>query len=383
MVVASPRTVIPLLDLAAQHEPLHKEILTAWSRVLRAGAFTSGARVAAFEREFAAACEVAHCVALSTGTDALLLALRALDVGPGQRVILPANTFIATAEAVSLAGADVALVDCDPETRTISIPAVEKELSARGAAGVIAVHLYGHPADVEALTTVAARFGAWVIEDACQAHLARAHGARVGGLGRIACFSFYPSKNLGGTGEGGAVTTDDSGLAAAVRELRHHGQPAPNRHDRIGCNARLGELTAAALRIKLRHLGEWTEARRRVAAHYTAGLAGAEEIALPFTAPWAEPVWHLYVVEIARRDAVRAELEAMGIGTGLHYPTPIHLQPAYAPLRHGPHAFPEAERSAARVLSLPMYPELSNEQVDRVVGALLTAVSKATPEGNP
>ena len=256
--VAGQDTVIPLLDLPAQHEPLHDEILAAWSRLLRAGSFTGGAEVEAFEHEFAAACEVEHCVALSSGTDALVLALRALGIGPGDRVIVPANTFFASAEAVSLVGAEVALVDCDPRTRTISVDAVARELRARGAAAVIAVHLYGHPADVDALTAVAARFGAPVVEDACQAHLARAHGFRVGGLGRIACFSFYPSKNLGATGEAGAVTTHEPALADAIRELRHHGQRAPNRHERVGYNARLGELTAAALRIKLRHLEAWT-----------------------------------------------------------------------------------------------------------------------------
>lgn len=371
--VVGPQTLVPLLDLPAQHEPLHDEILAAWSRLLRAGAFISGAEVEGFEQEFAAACEVRHCVALSSGTDALVLALRALGIGQGDRVIVPANTFFASAEAVTLTGADVALVDCDPRTRTISVEAVEEELRARGAAGVIAVHLYGHPADVDALSTIAARYGASVIEDACQAHFARARGARVGGLGRLACFSFYPSKNLGATGEGGAVTTEELDLAAAIRALRHHGQPAPHHHERVGCNARLGELTAAALRIKIRHLEGWTRARRRVAERYAAALAGNDAIRLPCTEPWAEPVWHLYPVEVDHRDAVRSALRERGIATGLHYPTPIHLQPAYAHLGHGPGSFPEAERSAARVLSLPMFPELTDAQVERVVEGLLEA----------
>ena len=364
---------VPLVDLEAQHAPLHDEILAAWSRILRAGAFVSGPEVAAFEGEFAAACEVAHCVAVSSGTDALLLALRAIGVGPGDRVIVPANTFFATAEAVSLAGAEPALVDCDPLTRTISVQAVEEELRSRGAAGVIAVHLYGHPADVDTLSDVAAAHGAWVIEDAAQAHLARCRGARVGGLGRIACFSFYPSKNLGATGEGGAVTTDDAALADAVRALRHHGQRRPNRHESIGCNARLGELAAAALRVKLRRLEDWTRERRRVADRYHAGLADADAIRLPWTARWAEPVWHVYAVEVDDRDAVRDRLRGMGVATGVHYPTPIHLQPAYTHLGRGPGAFPEAERSAARTLSLPMFPELSDAQVDRIVEALWAA----------
>jgi dTDP-4-amino-4,6-dideoxygalactose transaminase len=355
-----------VVDLAAQHAPLHEEILAAWSRILRSGAFVSGTEVEAFEREFAAACEVSHCVAVSSGTDALVLALRALGAGPGDRVIVPANTFFATAEAVSLTGAEPALVDCDPLTRTISVEGVERELRTRGAAGVIAVHLYGHPADMEALAAVAAAHGAWVMEDACQAHLARARGVRVGGLGRIACFSFYPSKNLGAPGEGGAVTTDDAALAEAVRARRHHGQRGPNRHELIGCNARMGELAAAALRIKLPHLEAWTRERRRVAARYTAGLEGAAAIRRPHVAPWAEPVWHQYAVEVRDRDAVRAALRSRGIATAVHYPVPIHHQPAYT----RPDSLPEAELSAARTLSLPMYPELGDAEVDRVVEAL-------------
>jgi dTDP-4-amino-4,6-dideoxygalactose transaminase len=369
--VAAPP--VPLLDLAAQHEPLREEILAAWGRLLQAGAFVNGEEVAAFEREFAAACEVRECVAVSSGTDALVLALRGLGLGPGDRVIVPANTFFATAEAVSLVGAEPALVDCDPSTRTISVPAVADELRTRGAAAVIAVHLYGHPADVEELVAVATPHGASVVEDAAQAQLARCHGERAGGLGRIACFSFYPSKNLGATGEAGAVTTNDATLADVVRALRHHGQRSANRHELIGCNARLGELAAAALRIKLRRLEHWTQERRRVADRYHAALAGADAIRRPYTAPWAEPVWHQYAIEVENRDAVRARLHRLGVATGVHYPTPIHLQPAYTHLGHGPGTFPEAEASAARTLSLPMFPELSSAQIDLTAEALRAA----------
>jgi dTDP-3-amino-3,4,6-trideoxy-alpha-D-glucose transaminase len=381
MTVAGARSEIPLLALATQHAPLQREILGAWTRILRAGAFVNGPEAAAFEDEFATACEAQHCVAVSTGTDALVLALRALGARPGDRVIVPANTFIATAEAVSLIGGVPVLVDCDALTRTISVEAVKRELRDRGAAGIIAVHLYGHPADMDALASVAAEHGAWIVEDAAQAHLARYRRSRVGTLGRIGCFSFYPSKNLGGTGEGGAVTTDDAELADTVRALRHHGQREHNRHDVVGCNARLPEFAAAALRIKLRHLERWTAERRRVAARYTAGLEGADPVRLPYTAPWAEPVWHVYPVEVEHRDTVRARLRELGVATGVHYPTPIHLQPAYAHLGHGLGSFPEAETSAARVLSLPMYPELSDEEVDRVVGALLTTAREVTREG--
>jgi dTDP-4-amino-4,6-dideoxygalactose transaminase len=380
MVAAGTAPPIPLLELGAQHEPLRDEILAAWTRILDAGTFTNGDHVAAFEHEFAAACDVAHCVAVATGTDAIVLALRALGVGPGDVVIVPANTFFATAEAVSLVGAEPALVDCDPLTRTVSVPAVQAEFRARGAAGVIAVHLYGHPADMDALNAIADTHGGWVIEDAAQAHLARYRGIRVGGLGRIGCFSFYPSKNLGATGEAGAVTTNDAATAGAVRALRHHGQRRPNDHEVIGCNARLSELVAAALRIKLRHLERWNSRRRRVAERYAIGLERAEPVRVPHTAPWAEPVWHQYAVEVPFRDAVRHELRKLGIATGLHYPTPIHRQAAYAPLGHGPGSFPEAERSAAGVLSLPMYPELSDAQVDRVVDGLLAAVDAVVSE---
>ena len=373
MAATAIQPVVPFIDLAAQHAPLHDEILAAWSRILHAGAFVSGPEVEDFEREFAAACDVDHCVAVSSGTDALVLALRALGAGPGDRVIVPANTFFATAEAVSLAGAEPVLVDCDALTRTISVEAVEEELSTRGAAGVIAVHLYGHPADVDALAAVAASHGAWVMEDAAQAQGAGYRGARAGGLGRIAGFSFYPSKNLGATGEAGAVTTNDAALAETVRALRHHGQRRSHRHDLIGYNARLGELAAAALRVKLRHLDAWTHERRRVAERYSAGLADAPGIRLPRTAPWADPVWHLYAVEVDDRDAVRARLAEMGIATGVHYPTPVHLQPAYRHLGHGVGDFPEAERNAARTLSLPMFPELTDQQVDRTVEALRAA----------
>jgi dTDP-4-amino-4,6-dideoxygalactose transaminase len=353
--------------------PMSEEAQVAVARVLASGWVTTGPEVAAFEREFAAACEARHCVAVSSGTDALVLALRALGAGPGDRVIVPANTFVAAAEAVSLVGAVPVLVDCDRLTRTVSVEAVERELRARGAAGIIAVHLYGHPADMAALANVAAGHGAWLVEDAAQAHLARYRGARVGTLGRIGCFSFYPSKNLGATGEGGAVTTDDAELADCVRALRHHGQREHNRHELVGCNARLPELTAAALRIKLRRLEGWTSERRRVAARYAAALEGAEGIRLPYTARWAEAVWHLYPVEVDDRDAVRARLWEMGVATGVHYPTPIHLQPAYTHLAHGPGTFPEAERSAARELSLPMYPELPDARIDRVAECLRAA----------
>ena len=375
MAVAAPQTPVPGLDLRAQHAPLREEILAAWGRLLDAGSFVSGAEVAAFEAEFAAACEVGHCVAVSSGTDALVLALRALGVRPGERVIVPANTFIATAEAVSLAGAELALVDCDRSTRAVSVQAVEAELRRHGAVGVIAVHLYGHPADVDALRAVCDRYGAWVVEDACQAHLARARGIRAGGLGRLGCFSFYPSKNLGATGEGGAVTTNDAALAAAVRELRHHGQAAPHRHERIGCNARMGELVAAALRIKLRRLEGWTAdapARRGAlwraprpcrrgpaAVHGALGRAGLA------------PVRHR-----DRGPRPRCARPCVSAASGRACTT--RLRSTFSPRTRSWDSdaarFRRQSGAAARVLSLPMYPELTRADVDRVVAGLLDVV---------
>ena len=354
--VAASRSEVPLFALAEQHAPLHSEILDAWSRILRAGAFVNGPEVAAFEEEFAAVCEVRSCVAVSTGTDALVLALRALGTRWGARVIVPANTFVATAEAVCLVGGVPVLVDCDPHTRSLSVEAVERELHARGAAGIIAVHLYGHPADMDALAGVAADHGAWIVEDAAQAHLARYRRWRVGGLGKRAAFPSIRPRTWARRGrEARSQRTTRSWRLQCVR-CATTASGAQHHHELVGCNARLPELAAAALRIKLRHLERWTAERRRVAARYASALGGAEGVRLPYTAPWAEPVWHLYPVEVAHRDVVRERLRELGIETGVHYPTPIHLQPAYAHLGHGIGAFPEAECSAARVLSLPMYP---------------------------
>ena len=343
------------------------------------GSFVSGAEIAAFEREFAAACEVEHCVTVPSGTDALVLALRALGVKRGDRVIVPANTFFATAEAVSLVGAVLALVDCDPLTRTISVEAVDAELRARGAVGVIAVHLYGHPADVSALDRVAAAHGVWVFEDAAQAHLARADGVRVGGLGRSAAFSFYPSKNLGATGEGGAVTTNDAAVADAVRALRHHGQthgppPRADRHQRPAVGASGGRVAHQAPPSRALEPSSAAASPRATRRAWQA----ASQVRLPYTAPWAEPVWHLYCVEIARRDAVRAALH----GDGDRYrgalpdadPPPACVRVARAAARA---RSPRPNEAPTRVLSLPMFPELTDEQVDRVVDGLLTATSRS------
>lgn len=351
---------VPFLDLPAQHAPLHGEIIEEWAEILRSAQFVSGERVARFEEAFAAAHDAAHCIAVGNGTMALELPLRALGVGPGDQVAVPANTFIATAEAVSNVGAQPVFVDIDPATHNIDPEALARTMSTHDAiVGTIAVHLYGHPADLDELSRVAGSSGTWLMEDAAQAHLARYKGRQIGTHGVAGAFSFYPGKNLGAPGEGGAVVTNDAALAADVRALRDHGQSEKYESRLIGTNARMMELVAAVLTIKLRHLPEWTERRRTAAAAYRALLADVAGLDLPQTAPWADPVWHLFVVHSDQRQALRDHLTAAGIGTGLHYPIPLHLQQAYRHLGYGEDTFPVAERSARRLLSLPMHEGLS------------------------
>lgn len=365
---------VPFLDLRAQHQPLRDEILAAWEQILDETRFVSGAEVAALEDAFGAAHDVDHCVAVSNGTEALVLSLRALGVGHGDEIVVPANTFIATAEAVSLVGATPRLVDCDPVTKNLDTEAAIAAIEQPAVRGVIGVHLYGQPADFDALTAAATASGRWAMEDAAQAHGARYHDRPVGGLGRIAGFSFYPGKNLGAPGEGGAITTNDAELARTVRLLRDHGQSEKYYSEIVGTNGRMSELVAAVLNIKLRHLADWSTSRRAAAAMYRERLGDLVEVELPAEPDWAESVYHLYVVHVRERDRIRELLDEAGVSTGLHYPVPIHLQPAYAGLGQGPGSFPNAERSAATLLSLPMYPELTESQIDRVCEALRGAV---------
>ncbi len=366
---------VPFLDLVAQNRGLRDEILEAWGRILDTARYVSGAEVAAFEEEFSEACGLGHCVAVSTGTDALMLGLRALGVGPGDRVVLPANTFIATAEAVSNVGAEPLLVDCDPVTRNIDVAAAASALSHPGVVGAIPVHLYGQPADMDPLLSAAEAAGVWVMEDAAQAHLARYKDRPAGSLGMLAGFSFYPGKNLGAPGEGGAVTTGDADLAGLVRMLRDHGQCAKYESRVVGYNARMMELVAAVLRIKLRHLRAWVEERRRLAALYIERLADVDGVETPFEPEWAWSVYHLFVVHTAQRDRVMRRLEEVGIGVGLHYPIPIHLQEAYRHLGHSVGDFPNAEANASNGMSLPMFPEMTEAQVDYVCSEMEAAVS--------
>lgn len=366
---------VPFLDLVEHHRPFRSEILDAFAGIVDSAYFVSGPHVKAFERAFAEAHEVEHALAVSSGTMALELALRGLGIGPGDNVVVPANTFIATAEAVSNVGAIPVIVDCDPVTRNISVAAVADALDSGPIQAVIAVHLYGQPADMDALLSLTEPRGISLIEDAAQAHLAEYRGRKTGGLGRIAAFSFYPGKNLGAVGEGGAVTTNDASLSERLRWLRDHGQVAKYRSNVIGTNARMSELIGAGLEIELPYLAAWSEDRRRVANHYRSRLGGIAGLELPSEPEDTRSVYHLYVVHLDDRDRVQEVLTEAGIGTGLHYPIPIHLQDAYRALGHEEGAFPNAEWSASHLLSLPMFPELSDEQIDQVCDALITAMS--------
>jgi dTDP-4-amino-4,6-dideoxygalactose transaminase len=352
---------VPAASLRAQHDALRAELRAAFDRVVDASAFIHGAEVEAFEREFAAVCEVPHAVGVSNGTEALALALRALAVGEGDFVALPAFTFAATAEAVYHVGARPVLVDIDPATFTLDTEALRRTLQARPVRAVIPVHLYGQPAAMDDITALAQECGAAVVEDAAQAHGARYRGRRVGGLGRLGCFSFYPSKNLGALGDAGAVTTHDAELATRLRLLRDHGQTTKYVHSIVGFNARLDGLQAALLRVKLPHLDQWNARRQALAAAYRRGLAGLPGITLPETAADREHVYHLFVVRCSERDALHEHLDHCGIATAVHYAAPLHLQPAFASLGYRAGDFPASEAAAHEVLALPLYPELTEE----------------------
>lgn len=358
-----PDMRIPAADLRAQHDALRHELRAAFDRVIDASAFIQGAEVEGFEREFAAMCGVPHAVGVSNGTDALAMALRVLGIGAGDLVAVPAFTFVATAEAVCHVGARPLFVDIDPVTFTLDPESLRRTLLQHPVRAVIPVHLYGQPAAMDDITALARDSGAAVIEDAAQAHGSRYRGRRVGGLGRLGCFSFYPSKNLGALGDGGAVTTHDADLAARLRLLRDHGQTAKYTHGTVGYNARLDGLQAALLRVKLPHLDEWNARRQALAAAYHRGLAGIPGITRPETVSDREHVYHLFVVRCRERDGLRAHLSDRGIATGIHYPAPLHLQPAFASLGYRPGDLPASEAAAGEVLALPLYPELPDQAV--------------------
>jgi len=360
---------VPLVDLAAQHAEVAAEVAAGWDQVLARTAFVGGPQVAAFEAEFAAYLGVDHVLGVANGTDAIELALRALDIGPGDECLLPANTFIATAEAVVRAGATPVLVDCVEDTLLMDPAALSGAVTGRTRA-VLPVHLYGQCAELEKIAPIAASVGAAVVEDAAQAQGARRNGRAAGTIGEIAATSFYPGKNLGAYGDAGAVMTNDAALAASVRLLREHGSPRKYEHTELGFNSRLDTLQAVVLSAKLRRLEGWNTDRRAAAARYDELLAEVDGVVRPVVADGNLPVWHLYVVRVPRRDEVLAALHAVGIGAGIHYPTPLHLTGAFEHLGLRKGSFPVAERTAGELLSLPLFPEITEQQQQRVVAAL-------------
>jgi dTDP-4-amino-4,6-dideoxygalactose transaminase len=360
---------VPYLDLQAQYDSIRTEVLAALEEICESGRFAQGPATSDFEAKFAAYCGVDHCVSLNSGTSALHLALRCLDIGPGDEVITVGLTFIATAWAISYVGATPVFVDIDPARRTMCPTKLETAISPRTKA-IIPVHIYGMPADIDRIKAIADRHGLPIIEDAAQAHGARYRGKRVGQFGQIACFSFYPSKNLGAYGEGGALITHNASLAHRARSLRDHAQSQKYLHDEIGYNYRMDSLQAAVLAIKLKRLDAWNRARADRAAYYTELLKNSA-YSLPADVSDSECVWHCYVIESPERDQVRSTLDDAGIETAVHYPVPVHLQKAYAHLGYKPGDLPVTERLCQHCLSLPIYPELSKEKIFTVASILL------------
>jgi len=370
-------TTVPLVDLQAAHAEVAEEVEAGFRRVIANTAFIGGAEVAGFEREYAAYCGLPECVAVANGTDALELALRAVGAGPGREVILPANTFVATAEAVARAGANVVLVDIDPESYLLDTDAAVRAITPATVA-IVPVHLYGQLAPVERLAAAVSGSAVTIVEDAAQCQGATRHGRGAGSWG-LAATSFYPGKNLGAYGDAGAVVSTDPELAALVRTVANHGGLTKYSHDVIGCNSRMDALQAVVLRAKLTRLDRWNAARRAAAARYDE-LLEPLDVGRPATLPGNVHVWHLYVIRIpgdgspGRRDEVLARLNRAGIGAAIHYPTPVHLTPAFAELGHKPGDFPYAEAAAAQILSLPLYPQLRADQQQQVVRELTAAL---------
>lgn len=358
--------MIPFLDLQEVNARHGDAIAAALLRVLRSGWYVLGEETAEFERAFARYCGTQHCIGVANGLEALQLILLAYGIGAGDEVIVPSHTFIATWLAVSHSGAKPVPVECEPLHYNLDPARIERAVTARTRA-IIAVHLYGHPADIDAIHAVAARHGLRVIEDAAQAHGARARGRRVGSLADAAAFSFYPGKNLGALGDGGAITTQDDHLAATLRKLRNYGSSRKYQHDLLGHNSRLDELQSAVLRVKLDHLDEENSLRRKLAAQYCT-LLRETSVQLPVVDDAVEPVWHLFVVRSAQRDALQAHLQQRGIGTLVHYPTPCHRQSAYQHMSWP--SLPAAEGFARELISLPMSPTLRSEDVEKVAAAV-------------
>jgi dTDP-4-amino-4,6-dideoxygalactose transaminase len=366
---------VPFIDLPAQFRSLQPEIDRALAPIFETTGFILGPAVVQFEEAFAKYLSAQHCITLNSGTAALHLALLALDIGPGDEVITVANSFIATAEAISFAGATPRFVDADPVTYNIDPGKLEAAITSKTRA-IIPVHLFGQPADMDAICAIARKHKLMVIEDACQAHGALYKGQRVGTLSDVSCFSFYPGKNLGAAGDGGAIATNNAEIAEKIRLLRDHGSRKKYEHEIVGHNFRLDTMQAAILNVKLPHLDSWNAARRKHADFYNHLLASAPGLVTPTIADNCESVFHLYVVQVPRRDHVQQALKQANIQSGIHYPVPIHLQPAYSELGHRPGDFPVSERLAERILSLPMYAELTEAQQERVAAVLIASLSE-------
>ncbi len=356
---------VPFLDLKVQYRTLRTEIDEAIGQVFEQAAFSGGTFVAGFEKEFASFCGSPYAIGVGSGTEALWLALCALGVNPGDEIITVPNSFIATAEAISLCGARPVFVDVEESTYNMDPTLLESAITPRTKA-VIPVHLFGQTADMDPILKIAARHGLFIIEDACQAHGAEYKGIKAGSMGEAGCFSFYPGKNLGAYGEAGMVVTKDPALAEKVRMIRDHGQSQKYHHHRIGWNARMDGIQGAVLNVKLKRLTQWNEARRRNAHRYHALLGDIPDLAIPHEAPYGRHVYHIYAIRVRNRDRLIALLAEGGIACGIHYPVPIHLQQAYGFLNLQEGSFPVAERCAKEFVSLPMFPELSDKQVEYV-----------------
>ena len=363
------RVSVPLADLYAQYLAIRAEVDAAVAEVIRTSAFIRGPFVETFEREFADVCGLQHAVSCANGTDALYIAMRALDVGPGDEVIVPAHSWISTSATVTQAGGAVVFCDTDEDTFTIDPRLLEGLITPR-TVGIIPVHLYGQPADMDAIMAIAARHRLWVIEDCAQAHLARYHDRNVGTIGTVATFSFYPGKNLGAMGDAGAVATGDAALAERMAMFARHGGLTKGDHQIEGINSRMDGLQAAVLSVKLRHLTRWTARRREIAAEYVRDLAGVAGLTLPREAPGRQHVYHLFVVQHERREQLAHHLAACGVQTAVNYPVALPFLPAYRRLAYTPASFPVAYRHQSRILSLPIFPEMTTEQRSAVVAGI-------------
>lgn len=365
--------MISYLDMHARHAPIREELIRVMTEVLDSGNYVGGRHVEEFERSFATYCGTAHCVGVGSGTEALWLTMAAMGIGPGDEVVTSPMTFAATVEAICLTGAKPVFADMDERTYTLQPAAFQRAITSRTKA-VIPVHLFGQPADMEVICRIAAERNLRVIEDAAQSHGAEFLGRKTGSMGDAGCFSFYPSKNLGALGEGGAVVTDDDELAMKLRMLRDHGQTGKNRHTLVGWNSRLDAIQAAVLGVKLRYLDRDNRLRRDLAVRYQQGLAGLPDLLPPRVVEGGSHVYHVYALRVRDRWPLLEALEASGIGFGIHYPTPVHLQPAFRSLGYKPGDFPVAERCSAEFVSLPIYPELTYAQSARVIDVVKSAV---------